>query len=80
MPKPTKDEIETALAEAGRMREHGEDEFHLAKTLLNDHYRLQLLEELYRATTSYLHGESAQQHARLVKAVEAYRRYDEAPG
>lgn len=78
--KPTPVEIETALAEAIRMREAAEDEQHVARVLLNHHYRLQLLEDLYKATTSYLHGESALQHARLVKAVEAYRQYENSAG
>ncbi|MFZ5756369.1 MAG: hypothetical protein ACOY3X_05665 [Pseudomonadota bacterium] len=78
--KPTPAEVETALAAARHLRESGQDEHFLARTLLNHHHRLQLLDDVYRATASYLHGESAQQHARLVKALEAYRRYDEAAG
>ncbi|MFZ5724669.1 MAG: hypothetical protein ACOY33_13540 [Pseudomonadota bacterium] len=80
MVKPSKIEVETALVEARRMREAGEDDFFLARTLLNHHHRLHLLEEVYRAAAGYMHGESAQQHALLVRALDAYRRYDEAPG
>lgn len=81
MGKPTDTEVEMAIAEAIRLRESKkEDVNHVGKVLLNHHHRLKLLEELYRATTSFLHGESAQQHARLVKAVEAYRNYDDSVG
>lgn len=81
MGKPTEAEIETAIAEAIRLRESEKEDKHaVGKVLLNHHHRLKLLEEVYRATTSFLHGESAQQHSRLVKAVEAYRKYDESPG
>lgn len=80
MPKPSNDEVEVALAEAIRLREAGEDEFNLAKVVLNHHHRLRLLEEVYRASSGYLHGQSAQQHTALVKAVEAYRHYDLSPG
>lgn len=80
MVKPTVAETGIALAEAARLREGGDDEFFIGRTLLNHHHRLQLLEEVYRAASSYVHGESGSQHARLVKALEAYRAYDEAPG
>lgn len=80
MAKPTKEQLAVALGEAGRMREAGEDDFYLGRSLLNHHHRLQLLEEIYRASAMYLHGESPQVHARLARAIEAYRRYDESPG
>jgi len=80
MGKPTDAELAIALEEAKRLRESGKDESFLGKVVLNQNHRLKLLEELYRATATFLHGESAQQHAKLVKAVEAYRQYDERPG
>jgi len=80
MPKPSNDEIEIAIAEAIRLREAGEDEFFLAKVVLNHNHRLKLLDEVYKAANSYLHGSSTQQHSRLIKAIEAYRTYDTAPG
>ena len=80
MSKPSNDEVEVALAEAIRRREAGEDEFNLAKVVLNHHHRLKLLEDVYRATTSYLHGQSPQQHSAVIKAVEAYRHYEASPG
>lgn len=80
MGKPTDAELEMALAEAIRLRESGKDEFNLGKVVLNHHHRLKLLEEVFRATSGFLRGESAQQHSRLVKAVEAYRQYEDKPG
>ena len=47
MGRPSKEELASALAEAGRMREQGEDPHHVAKCLLNHDYRLKLLEQLY---------------------------------
>ena len=44
MGRPSKEELASALAEAGRMREQGEDPHHVAKCLLNHDYRLKLLE------------------------------------
>ena len=41
---PTKEELEQALSEAARMREHGEDPHHLAKVVLNHNYRIEQLE------------------------------------
>lgn len=80
MGKPTEAELLIALDEAKRLRESGKDEFFLGKVVLNHTHRLKLLEELYRVTASFLHGESAQQHSKLVKAVEAYRQYEDRPG
>lgn len=81
MGKLSKNEVEVALAEAGRLRESGEDEFFIGRALLNSHHRLQLLDEVYRAASAYMRGgESAQLHTRLVRALEIYRRYDEAAG
>lgn len=80
MGKPTLDEIEVAVAEAIRLRESGEDDFNVGKVLLNHHHRLKLLEEVYRASSGFLRGESGQQHSRLIKAVDAYRKYEDAAG
>ncbi len=80
MGKPTKDQLDVALAQAVRMREAGEDDFYLARSLLNHQHRLQLLEEIYQAAALYMHGESPQRHAQLAKAIDAYRRYADSPG
>jgi hypothetical protein len=70
MPKPTSEELETALAEAARMREQQEDPFFLAKTLLNHNYRLGILERVLAAAKHYLHsGLAPHEHALLERAI-----------
>lgn len=68
---PTDEELKTALDEAARMREQGEDPFHIAKTLLNHNYRLDLLEKVLHSAELYLHsGHGNSEHARLMRAIE----------
>lgn len=81
MGKPTKEELEMALAEAGRMREQGEDEFHVAKCLLNHNYRLKQYEDLYQMVEHYIRsGQSDIEHGKLVRMLEKMRRDEEHPG
>ena len=69
--KPTSQEIETALDEAQRLREQGHDGHHLAKTVLHQHARLRLLEDVLSHAKLYLHsGEGAIEHAQLARAIE----------
>jgi len=71
---PTEQEVQTALAAAAQMREQGDDPSHLAKVLLNHHYRLELLERVMQAAELYIRsGQSPQEHARLVRAIETAR-------
>lgn len=84
MGMPTRDELETALKEAARLRESGEDDYYLGKTLLNHNYRLELMQEVLTAAKRYLHsGESSRAHAELEKAIgrveKASRSSGEAP-
>ena len=74
MGKPSKQELELALAEAARMREQGNDEHFIAKSLLNMHYRMGFLEKVLRAAELYLRGEGGQEHAELARAIEAAKR------
>ena len=68
---PTEQELEQALSEAIRLREHDEDTHHLAKALLNHHYRIGLLEKVLHATEVYLHsGHGGQEHSLLLRAIE----------
>ena len=68
---PTKEELETALQEAARMREQGEDPHHIAKVLLNHNHRIDVLEKVLHAAELYLHsGHSAHEHAELLKAIK----------
>lgn len=81
---PTGEELETALREAARLRESGEDDHYLGKTLLNHNYRLELMQEVVSAARRYLHsGESSRAHAELEKAIsrveKASRPSGEAP-
>jgi hypothetical protein len=74
MGKPTKEELETALSEAARMREHGDDPCFLAKSLLNQHYLNKHLEKVLHAAELYLRsGQGATEHTRLLHAINEYR-------
>ena len=80
MGKPTDQELKQALAEAARMREKGEDPHHVAKALLNCHFRLQHAEKIYQAAQEYLRtGMEQHQHSLLVKALEEYRTVETHP-
>jgi hypothetical protein len=69
---PTKEELETALNEAARMREQGEDPCHLGKVLLNHNYRIEMLEKVLQAAELYLHsGQGSHEHSQLLRAIEA---------
>ena len=71
MGKPTTEELETALKYAARLREQGEDEYYIGKSLLNLNYRIKYLEFVLNKASLYLHsGEGAVEHAELVKAIE----------
>lgn len=68
---PTEEELNTALDEAARMREQGEDPQHLAKVLLNHHYRIDVLKKVLWAADLYLHsGHGATEHTNLIRAIE----------
>lgn len=78
---PDKEELETALREARRMREHGEDPHHLAKALLNFHYRYQLMEKVVDAARHFMHsGLAPHEHATLVRAIEAVEKASHPAG
>ena len=68
---PSKEELDTALHEAARMREHGEDPCFLAKALLNHNYRIETLEKVLHAAELYLQsGQAGHEHSQLVRAIE----------
>lgn len=70
MGMPTDQELKQALAEAGRMREQGEDPHHIAKALLNLNYRVKSLEKVLEAAELfYRSGQSVTEHQRLRKAI-----------
>lgn len=73
MGTPTNDELQMALDEAARMREHDEDPHFLAKSLLNIQYRFKHLEQVLHSVELYLHsGQSATEHSHLVRAIAKY--------
>jgi len=81
MGKPTKEEYETALTHAAQLREQDEDEYHMAKSLLNLDYRIKYLEEVLAKADLFLHsGEGTHEHAELVKAIKRAREASLAAG
>lgn len=71
MGMPTESELSIALAEAGRMREHGSDPKHLAKCLLNLNYRVNQLEKVLKAAELLFHsGMAVQEQTKLRKAID----------
>jgi hypothetical protein len=81
MGKPSEEELKTALTEAARMREQGDDPLFLAKSLLNLNYRLKHLEHLRKAAEGYLHsGLAEHNHALLIRAIDACRQAETRGG
>lgn len=81
MGKPTEEELATALAKAGHMREQGEDPDHLAKSLLHSHYRMQLFEQLYEQVEHYVRsGQDQTQHSKLIRVLEKIHSEERHPG
>jgi hypothetical protein len=78
---PAKEELEAALHEARLMREQGTDPHHVAKALLNFHYRYQLMEKVVDAARHYMHsGLAPHEHATLVRAIAAVERASQPAG
>lgn len=74
MLKPTDDELHAALAEAERMRDRGDDPHHLARALHYLEHRSRYLEAVFKAAKKYINfGQEEEEHAMLVKAIEAAR-------
>lgn len=72
MSRPTKEELATALAEAARLREQGDDAFFIGKSLLNLNYRLKSLENVLEKTKLFLHaGFAGKEHEDLLKAISS---------
>lgn len=71
---PTRQEMDTALAEAERLRDQEIDVSHLGKCLLYLSRRDEVLERLLTAVEHYLNSGHAQlEHGRLIQAVDAAR-------
>lgn len=77
MGKPTDDELKVALAKCAELREKGQDEFFLAKSLFSLDYRhrkaVQLIDNLKR----YFHsGTDALAHGKLTKELEEFEKVE----
>lgn len=71
MSKPAEIELKTALVAAATMKEHNRDQFFVAKTLLNHHYRLKYYEELQKAADRYMnHGQADRERMNLLNNIE----------
>lgn len=74
MAKPAEEELEKALAQAKHMRESNQDPHFLGKALLNHHYRLGYLLDIFHIAERYMRGMSEQDHTRLQIAIDKARR------
>ena len=73
----TDEELDRAINEAGRLRESGNDNNYIAKTVLSLHYRVKQLEALNRLAERYLHsGLSNTELQNLEKAIKKYQSLD----
>ncbi|MCK4706908.1 MAG: hypothetical protein KAT90_15645 [Gammaproteobacteria bacterium] len=71
MPKPSDNEVDSAIKMAIQMRENQMDPFFVAKTLLSHNYRIKYLEEVLKAAERYINmGMAERQHTALLKAIE----------
>ena len=70
-----RDELKNALSKAQEMRDTNQDPDHVAGSLLTLDQRFRAAEHVVEAAKIYLHsGEGGAEHARLVKAIEAFDR------
>jgi hypothetical protein len=71
MPKPSEEELETALKTAAQMRDDDNDPFFVAKALLSHNYRIRYLEEVMHVADRYInHGMSEQEKTHLIRTIE----------
>ena len=78
MSKPTNTELKIALTKAIQMKEQNHDEFFLAKTLINHHYRIRYLEELLSIADRYMnHGMAEHERMELLRAIEKARQAED---
>ena len=71
MPKPTDEELETALKTAISMREKDDDSFNLAKCLLSHNFRIKHLEQVLAIADRYCNMGMAQRElTHLVRAID----------
>ena len=71
MPKPTDEELGTAIQKAVQMREANDDPYHLAKCLLSHNFRMKHLEEVLKVADRYFNmGMSERERTRLIRSIE----------
>jgi hypothetical protein len=71
MPKPTDEELKSAIQKAIEMRDHNDDPFNLAKCLLSHNFRIKHMEEVLKTADRYINmGMSEQERTRLIRAIE----------
>lgn len=77
MSRPTEEELATALEKAAQMRESGNDDCFLGKSLLNLNYRVNALEDVLDKAKHYLHsGHGSHEHTLLLKSIEKAEKAD----
>ena len=70
MPKPTDEELATAIQKAISMREDNDDPDNLAKCLLSHNFRMKHLEEVLRIADRYMNmGMSEKERTQLISAI-----------
>lgn len=71
MPKPTSEELDTAIIEAKKMREGNNDPAFIAKAFLSHNYRIRHLEEVLKIADRYINmGMHEHLHTELLQAIE----------
>ena len=71
MPKPTYEELQTAIQKAIEMREQNDDPFNLAKCLLSHNFRMKHMEDVLKSADRYINmGMSEKERTNLIKAIE----------
>ncbi len=76
MGKPTEAELTQALETAAHMRETGQDPHHMAKALLNLHYRMRYLDRVLHCAELYLRGMGVHEHSELQRAIREAKEAD----
>lgn len=71
MSKPSDSELETALRAVEKLKEHDNDTYFVAKSLLNLNYRMKYYEELLTSADRYMnHGQAEHERLHLLRAIE----------
>jgi len=71
MSRPTSEQLNIALHQAAKLRESGEDEFYIGKSLMNLNYRMRYMEQVMHAAKEFLHaGLAGKEQTDLQMAIE----------